>query len=92
MPQPDGPISAVTVLAAMVRSTRSSTLWLPNQALTARASRVDELRPGCRAPGTDADAGTGAMGKVVALVSVDTGRTFRSGDELRVGGREFGAS
>ena len=40
LPQPDGPISAVTCPAGMSRLTRSSTLRLPNQADTRSASRL----------------------------------------------------
>ena len=38
-PQPDGPISAVTLPASMDSEIRSSTLLEPNQALTLVASR-----------------------------------------------------
>src|ERR1700733_5981581 len=38
LPQPDGPISAVTSPAAMVSETRSSTMWSPNHAVISRAS------------------------------------------------------
>ena len=40
LPQPDGPMSAVTSPAGMTRSTPSSTRWSPNQAHASRASRV----------------------------------------------------
>ena len=40
LPQPDGPISAVTWPAGMSRLTRSSTLRSPNQAETRSASRL----------------------------------------------------
>ncbi len=39
LPQPDGPISAVTVPGGIDRDTRSSTLFVPNQADTRSASR-----------------------------------------------------
>ena len=39
LPQPDGPMSAVTLRGRISRDTRSSTLWSPNQALTSSASR-----------------------------------------------------
>ena len=38
LPQPDGPISAVMPPAAIVSETRSSTLWVPNQAVMSLAS------------------------------------------------------
>src|SRR5262249_25902812 len=41
LPQPDGPISAVTVPGSMARDTLSSTLWSPNQAEMLRAVRPD---------------------------------------------------
>jgi hypothetical protein len=41
LPQPDGPMSAVTVPAAKSRETFSSARWLPNQAWTPRASRPE---------------------------------------------------
>jgi hypothetical protein len=40
LPQPDGPISAVTILAGMLSDTRSSTLCSPNQAEIDCASRA----------------------------------------------------
>ncbi len=40
LPQPDGPISAVTRRAGMVSETRSRTLRSPNHADTAAASRA----------------------------------------------------
>ena len=43
-PQPDGPINAVTRLAAICRLQRSSTLRLPNHALSATASSVLDCR------------------------------------------------
>ncbi|CAB4961523.1 unannotated protein [freshwater metagenome] len=39
LPQPDGPISAVTLPAGMSSDTRSSTLCVPNQAEMLRACR-----------------------------------------------------
>ncbi len=39
LPQPDGPISAVTLPGSMVSETRSSTLCVPNHAEMPRASR-----------------------------------------------------
>src|SRR5438309_12128722 len=39
LPQPEGPMRAVTRLACISRDTRSSTLWLPNQQLTSFATR-----------------------------------------------------
>ena len=39
LPQPDGPISAVTVPGGIDSDTRSSTLFVPNQAETWSASR-----------------------------------------------------
>ncbi len=45
-PQPDGPISAVTVAAGMASDTRSSTLFDPNQADTPTASSRAGLPPG----------------------------------------------
>src|SRR2546430_826123 len=40
LPQPDGPISAVTVASGMERQTRSSTFFVPNHADTFTASRL----------------------------------------------------
>src|ERR1700733_12942973 len=40
LPQPDGPISAVTSPACMVSETWSRTRWSPNQAVMSRASSV----------------------------------------------------
>jgi hypothetical protein len=40
LPQPDGPISAVTVASGMERQTRSSTFFIPNHADTFTASRL----------------------------------------------------
>ena len=51
MPQPDGPISAVTVPGSMSSDTRSSTLWSPNQADTLRASSRDSGPPAGAPPG-----------------------------------------
>ncbi len=42
-PQPDGPISAVTLPGSMARDTRSSTFFEPNQALTLVARSPDGL-------------------------------------------------
>jgi hypothetical protein len=39
-PQPEGPISAVTILGSITKLTRSKTLLLPNQALTFDASSI----------------------------------------------------
>ena len=38
LPQPDGPISAVTAPARIVSDTCSSTMWSPNHAVMSRAS------------------------------------------------------
>src|SRR3954447_19042659 len=43
LPQPEGPISAVTSPAAMVRSTSASTWWSPNHALTSSATSAAGL-------------------------------------------------
>src|SRR5262245_51450555 len=45
LPQPDGPISAVTWPAGIVRVTSSSTWWSPNQAHTPSATSVAGVRP-----------------------------------------------
>ena len=45
-PQPDGPISAVTVAGGTDMVTSSSTLVSPNQAETSTASRLDRRRQG----------------------------------------------
>ena len=49
LPQPDGPISAVTWPAGIVSETRSSTLWSPNQAVMSSAwssaARTPPSRP-----------------------------------------------
>ena len=50
LPQPDGPISAVTRRAAIVSEQRSSTLLLPNHALTAIASSVAGSPSPCSRP------------------------------------------
>src|SRR5262245_18142319 len=60
LPHPDGPISAVTCSAFIARETRSSTLCVPNQALTSRASRVAGSRPSPSRAG--AGAGLAAQG------------------------------
>ena len=57
LPQPDGPISAVTFPGSMVREIRSSTLLEPNQALTPVARSVDCPRAGS---GDPASVGAGA--------------------------------
>ena len=39
LPQPDGPMRAVTSPGSIISETRSSTWWVPNQAEISRASR-----------------------------------------------------
>src|SRR5580698_6855777 len=51
LPQPDGPIRAVTVAAGMARDTRSSTLFEPNQAEMDCASSRAGPRVGAAAGG-----------------------------------------
>ena len=46
LPQPEGPMRAVTLPGSMVSVTRSSTLFEPNQALTLVARRPERARSG----------------------------------------------
>src|SRR5580700_5964030 len=62
LPQPEGPIRAVTFPASILSDTRSSTLRLPNQQLTFSAVRVDGLGVGW---GWDTTAATWGSSMVV---------------------------
>src|ERR1700751_2705231 len=62
LPQPEGPIRAVTMPGSIVRETRSRTLWEPNHALTFVDSNLD---------GDDARVGSGCTCAV-------TGPTYSS--------------
>ena len=65
LPQPEGPISAVTRRASMWSETRSRTLWSPNHALTFSAS-------------SEAASFCAVWGRSRSIVVTDIGNSFFS--------------
>ncbi len=67
LPQPEGPISAVTLPGSMVSDTRSRTLWSPNQAETRSASSFAPSASGASAFGWTAVT-SGTSGRTAVAV------------------------
>src|SRR3954468_18843288 len=90
LPQPEGPINAVISPAFMVRETRSSTLWSPNQAVISRPSSSARATSPASG-GVPSTTGRSWVLSIGILAVSESGRSRPGGREGGAGGRELGS-